>query len=134
MAAGSSTQSMMARQLIARLAGAAPGGDPGQQASPDATGAQLGAQFSQLAGADPNMMLKAAQQLKAMLVAIFQRTAFTMPEAARHAGQANKSIDAMIKSLQDGAAAQMATAPIANSSALPNPGDMGGSPDQGLSL
>lgn len=133
-------QSSLSRQLIARLAQAAGqpggGGQPSDQATPDATGAQLGAQFSQLAGADPNMMLKAAQQVKAMMVAIFGRTAFSMPEAARHAGQANKSIDAMIKSLQEGAAAQMATAPIANSAALPNPSDMGGmgGQDQGMGL
>lgn len=128
---GSPMQASLSRQLIQRLAQASGQGDPGAQASPDAAGAQLGAQFSQLSGADPNMMLKASQQLKAMLVAIIQRTAFTMPEAARHAGQGMKAIDSMIKSLQEGAAAQMATSPIANTAALPGPGDMS-SPDQGF--
>lgn len=132
---GSPAQASLSRQLIARLAAAsgASGGatPPGAAATPDAAGAQLGAQFSQLSGADPNLMLKAAQQIKAMLVATIQRTAFTMPEAARHAGQAMKAIDAMIKALQEGAAAQMATSPIANSAALP---DMSGGADQGMGL
>src|ERR1700680_4063676 len=96
--AGNPVQASMARQLVQRLAQGQGG------AQPDAAGAQLAAQFSQLQGADPQMLLKAAQQLKAMLVAIFARTSFTIPEAARHAGTAQKSIDSMIKALEQGAA------------------------------
>ena len=117
MAAGNPVQGMMARQLVERLAKS--GGQQG--ASPDAAGEQLGAQFSQLQGADPQMLLKAAQQVKSMLVAIDVRTAFAVPEASRHAGQARKSIDAMIKALEQGAATQQTVRPIANQAAMPNP-------------
>lgn len=111
----------MARQLVQRLAQGQGG------ASPDAAGSQLASQFSQLQGADPQMLLKAAQQLKAMLLAIDVRTAFTVPEASRHAGQARKSIDAMIKALEQGAATQQAVRPpIANNAGLPNPQPMPG--------
>lgn len=106
----------MARQLVERLAQNKGG------AEPDAAGQQLSAQFSQLQGADPQMLLKAAQQLKSMLLAIDVRTAFTVPEASRHAGQARKSIDAMIKALEQGAATQATVRPpIANNAAMPNP-------------
>lgn len=134
---GSPVQASLSRQLIQRLAQSQMqgGGQPASASStPDAVGQQLSSQFSQLAGADPNLLLKASQQLKQMLVAIFQRTAFTMPEASRHAGQASKAIDSMIKVLSDGVAAQAAASPIVNSAALPQTGDMGSSPDQGLGI
>lgn len=133
---GSPVQAALSRQLIQRLASSGQGGDPASQSTPDAVGSQLSAQFSQLAGADPNLLLKAAQQIKQMMVAINTRTAFTMPEASRHAGQAMKGIDAMIKSLSEGAAAQAAASPIVNQAALPQSGDMGGgmSQDQGLGI
>ena len=106
----------MARQLVQRLAQQQGG------ASPDAAGQQLGAQFAQLQGADPTMLLKAANDLKSMLLAIDVRTAFSVPEASRHAGQARKSIDAMIKALEQGAATQQTVRPpIANNAGLPNP-------------
>ena len=80
------------------------------------------------------MLLKAAQQVKSMLLAIDVRTAFTVPEASRHAGQARKSIDSMIKALEQGAATQNAVQPpIANNAAMPNPqmSPGGGEPQTG---
>jgi hypothetical protein len=79
------------------------------------------------------MLLKAAQQVKSMLLAIDVRTAFVVPEASRHAGTARKSIDSMIKALEQASATQQsvrppggagagpAAPPIANNAAMPNP-------------
>jgi hypothetical protein len=134
---------MQARSLVERLAQGA-GGGPDQPGAggPDAAGGQLSQQLSELKGADPQLMQKATEQIKAMLLAIQVRTAFQVPEAARHAAQAQKSIDGMLKALQQAtAAANTIQAPIVNQAGvsapslgpvagpqqLPPPGGMGGS-------
>jgi len=109
-------QGSMARQLVQRLAQGRGG------AAPEAADGQLASQFSELQGADPNMLLKSAQQLKKMLVQIYVRTSFSIPEASRHAATAQKALDAMIKALEQGAATQNSVRPpIANNAALSNP-------------
>lgn len=109
--------------MVERLAkqGSAQGG-----ASPDASGQQLSQQLSELKGADPQLLVKAAEQIKAMSLAIQVRTAFQVPEAARHMAQVQKSIDAAIKSLQQAAAtANTVSAPIVNNAGM-NPTQPGG--------
>lgn len=121
-------QSSMARQLVQRLAQGQGG------AAPEAADSQLASQFSELQGADPNLLLKSAKQLKQMLVQIYVRTAFSIPEASRHAASAQKSLDAMIKALEQGAATQASVRPpIANNAAMPNPTQNpgGGEPQSG---
>lgn len=103
-------------QLIKRLAG-------GAGATPDAAGQQLSQQFSELNNADPAMGTNAAKQIKSMLVAMVGKYAFEVPEASRHAAQAMKSIDAMIKALEQGAATQKTVRPnpIQNGAGMPSP-------------
>ena len=125
---------MQARQLVERLAqrGAPQGG-----ASPDAAGQQLSQQLSELKGADPQLLLKAAEQMKAMALAIQVRTAFQVPEAGRHMAQAQKSLDAAIKALQQASAtANTASSPIVNNAGMSPtatgqqvPGGQPGSPE-----
>lgn len=120
-------RSMMARQLIQRMAQGQPGGGANEQSM----GAQLGGQFSQLQGADPQFMLKALNQIKVMIVPLFARAAFAMPEVSRHVSQAQRSIDSAIKAAEQGAATEQSVRPvIVNNAALPNPvqGPGGGEP------
>ena len=109
---------MMARQMVERMA--KQGGAPGQGGgSPDAAGQQLSQQLSELKGADPQMMVKAAEQMKAMATAIYVRTSFQVPGAARHIAQATKSIDAAIKELQQASAtANTVSSPIVNNAGM----------------
>jgi len=117
-------QGVRASQLIEQLAKR--GGPAAGGASPDAAGAQLSQQMAELKGADPQLLTKAGEQVKSMLLAIQFRTAFQVPEAARHAAQAQKSIDAMLKALQQASAtAQTVQSPIVNNAGLnpvQNPG------------
>jgi hypothetical protein len=84
--------------------------------------AQLGGQFSQLQGADPQFMLKALNQIKLMMVPLFGRAAFAVPEVSRHIAQAQKSVDAAIKAAEQGAATEQSVRPvIVNNAAMPNP-------------
>lgn len=109
-------RSMMARQMVERLSqqGASSGG-----ASPDAAGAQLSQQMSELQGADPQLMVKATEQMKAMSLAIMVRTAFQVPEASRHMAQVQKSLDAAIKALQQASAtANTVSQPIVNNAGM----------------
>jgi hypothetical protein len=124
---------MQARSMVEQLAkrGPSQGG-----ASPDASGQQLSQQLSELQGADPSLLTKAAEQMKAMGLAIQVRTAFQVPEAARHMASAQKALDAAIKALQQAAAtANTVSAPIVNQAGMsptgsqPQPG--GGQPSEG---
>lgn len=118
-------RAMMARQLIARMAGGQGG------ANDQSMGAQLGGQFAQLQGADPQFMLKALNQIKMMMVPLYGRAAFAVPEVSRHIAQAQKSVDAAIKAAEQGAATQQSVRPqIVNNAAMPNPvqGPGGGEP------
>lgn len=109
-------RAMMARQLIQRMAQGQGG------ANDQAMGAQLDGQFSQLQGADPQFMLKALNQIKMMMVPLFGRAAFAVPEVSRHIAQAQKSVDAAIKAAEQGAATQQSVRPIiVNNAAMPNP-------------
>lgn len=125
----------MARQLVQALANRGPGAaggmagpDPGDQA-----GQQLSTQFSELQNADPQFMLRALQHIKGMQVSMYPRAAFQIPEAARHIAQAQKSIDAAIKAVEQAAATQNAVRPsIANQASLPpNMASQGGPPGMG---
>lgn len=107
---------MQARHLVEQLAKRGPqqGG-----ASPDASGQQLSQQLSELRGADPQLLVKASEQMKAMALAIQVRSAFQVPEAARHMAQAQKSLDAAIKALQQAAAtANTVSQPIVNQAGM----------------
>lgn len=111
-------RAMQARQMVEQLARR--GSGPGGGVSPDQSGQQLSQQLSELKGADPQLLTKAAEQMKAMATAIYVRTTFQIPEAARHMAQATKSIDAAIKVLQQGAAtANTVSSPIINNAGMP---------------
>ena len=117
-------RAMMARQLIQRMA-------QGGGATDQSMGQQLGGQFAQLQGADPQFMLKALNQIKVMMVPLYGRAAFAVPEVSRHIATAQKSIDAAIKAAEQGAATQQSVRPpIVNNAAMPNPvqGPGGGEP------
>jgi hypothetical protein len=119
-------KSMMAQQMVKRLA------THGQEGSdPSAAGRQLSEQMSQLSGADPKMLSKAMEQVKSMLVAIYTKTAFQVPEAARHAAQAQKSVDAAIKALEQASATEQTVAPIVNQAGMSNQEAQGPQPQQG---
>ena len=108
---------MQAGNMVARLAQM--GGAKQGANSPDAAGQQLSQQLSELKGADPQLLTKAGEQVKAMLLAIQVRTAFQVPEAARHAAQAQKSIDGMLKALQQASAtANTVSSPIVNNAGM----------------
>jgi hypothetical protein len=117
---------MQAAQMVKRLADRGPqqGG-----ASPDASGQQLSQQLSELKGADPQLLAKAAEQMKAMGLAIQVRTAFQVPDAARHFATAQKAIDAGIKALQQASAtANTVSAPIVNNAGMNPAQNPGGEP------
>jgi hypothetical protein len=121
-------RAMQARQMVEQLAKRGPqqGG-----ASPDAAGQQLSQQLSELKGADPTLLTKAAEQMKAMALAIQVRTSFQVPEAARHMAQAQKSLDAAIKALQQAAAtANTVSSPIVNQAGMSPNMPQGGSSQQ----
>lgn len=127
---------MMARQLIAKLAGGgAPQGGPqglppgggglaqGNPEQPDQAGQQIGAQLAELQGADPNSIMKMLQQIKSQLVAIYPRTAFTIPEVASNVANCQKYLDKAIKSCEQAAAtANTVQQPIANQAGQPQRG------------
>lgn len=112
-------QALQARSMVDRLSQLAPqqGG-----ASPDAAGMQLSSQMSQLKGADPNLMTKAGEMIKSMLMAMQFRMAFVTPEAARHAMMAQKSLDSMLEALKKASAVTNTVAPIANNAGMTPPG------------
>jgi hypothetical protein len=107
---------MQARQMVEQLAKRGPqqGGN-----SPDAAGQQLSQQLSELKGADPQLLVKAAEQMKSMSLAIQVRTAFQVPNASRHFAKAIDAINAGIKELQQAAAtANTVSSPIVNQAGL----------------
>ena len=124
-------QGMQARQLVEQMAKR--GGPSEGGASPQASGQQLSQQLSELKGADPTLLVKAAEQMKAMATAIYVRTSFQVPEAARHIAQATKSLDAAIKALQQASAtASTVSSPIVNQAGMsPNQPQPGGQPGAG---
>lgn len=105
--------------------------------APDVSGEQLQNQFSQLQGADPEMATKLLQQIKQMLVSLYLKTSFEVPEASRHIAKAQQEIDQALKAIQQAAATLNAVRPqIANRAALPpgfNPSapEGGGNPETG---
>lgn len=118
-------RALQARSMVEQLAKRGPqqGG-----ASPDAAGQQLSQQLSELKGADPQMLVKAAEQMKAMALAIQVRTAFQVPEAGKHMAKAQQALDAAIKALQQAAAtANTVSSPIINQAGM-NPQGPGQQP------
>jgi hypothetical protein len=82
----------------------------------------LGGQFSELQGADPQLMLNSLNTVKRILAPLFSRAAFAVPEVCRHIGTAVKALDSAIKAAEQGAATQKSVGPgIANNAAMPNP-------------
>jgi len=149
---------MMARQLIGKMAGGAPGAGgppagpggpmpppPGMtgQAGPGAAGPggppstpaglQLSQQLAELQGADPDAMVKALTSTKSLLVTQYTRAVFTIPGVARNLAQAVKYLDNSIQEAEKAAATTAAAGPIANNAAIPNPaGQQGTSPVSGM--
>jgi hypothetical protein len=139
----SAVNPIIARQLVEKLAAAKQGGGmpglggpggPGEQGGPNAPGSPGGdmgqmvaSQSAELNGADPQFMLKTVQQMKGAIVAMYVRASFQVPGAARHLAQAQKSLDAAIKELQQAAATAntVQPPPIANRAAMPNPAEVG---------
>ena len=135
MAAQSPIAGIMARMLASKMAGGGPqppGANPGgapPQGGPTA-GSQISQQLAELQGADPASMLKILQQVKSMLVALYPRSAFTVPGVARNVAQAMKYMDNGIKEAEQAAAtASTVKPPIAN-----NTGITPQTPDQSPSL
>ena len=105
-----------------------PQGDPSSQA-----GQQISSQLSELQNADPQSMLKMLQQIKSVMVALYPRSAFTIPGVARNIAQAQKYIDNAIKEAEQAAAtANTVQQPIANNAGQPQQGP--GPSDGGNSL
>jgi hypothetical protein len=78
------------------------------------------------------MLQKAGEQIKSMLVALYTKTAFQVPEAARHAATAQKSVDQMLKALEQAAATlQTVQSPIVNNAGMSNPAQNAGQGDSG---
>ncbi len=156
MAAGNpALAAMMARQLIGKLAGGAPGGGapqgpggpmppppgmvgqggPGagpQQPGPDSpptvpAGLQLSQQLAELQGADPDAMVKSLTWMKSMGVSLYTRAAFTMPGVTRNLAQVVKYLDNASQEAEKAAATTAAAGPIANNAAIPNPAGQNGS-------
>lgn len=144
MAAGPQLPAIMARQLLSRMGGGAPGGPPGgasappgpggaaamQANPPSSAGQQISQQLAELQGADPGSILKLLNQMKSMTVAIIPRAAFTMPGVARHLSSNLKALDNAIKEAEQASATQQAVKPpIANNTGITPQG-----PDQQSSL
>ncbi len=123
---------MLARQLVSRLAGGQGSGQPGmptggqpgqppQQGDPgEMAGQQISSQLSELNNADPQMIMKMLNQVKSVLVALYPRTAFTLPGVARNVAQCQKYLDNAIKEAEQGAAtAATVQTPIANQAGQP---------------
>lgn len=123
---------MMARNLIAKFAGQNPSPMPQQGApQPSPAGAQISQQLAELQGADPEAMMKALTQVKAILVSLYPRAAFSMPDVARELAQGEKYISNAISKAEKAAATAQAVTPIANNAAIPNPQ---GSGSEGMGL
>lgn len=122
----------MAQMLMQKLAGggAPPQGPPQQGPQPSAAGQQIASQLSELQGADPQSTLKILMQIKSQLVAIYPRTAFTMPGVANNVAATMKSLDRAIEDAKKGAATEQAVSPIANNAGQPQQGPT----DQGNGL
>ncbi len=124
MAAQPQLASIMARQLVQKLAGGggSPQGGPPPAAAMNANpsaGQQISQQLAELQGADPGSTLKILQQMKSMAVAMYPRTAFTIPGVARNIAQAQKYLDNAIKEAEQAAAtASTVQPPIANSTGI----------------
>jgi hypothetical protein len=144
MAAGPQLPAIMARQLLARMGGGGapaqggpppgppgPGGAAAMQANPAGqAGQQISQQLAELQGADPGSMVKILQQMKSMAVALYPRSAFTIPGVARNLAQMMKYLDNAIKEAEQGAATQsVVKPPIANNTGITPSG-----PDQSSSL
>jgi len=124
-------RSMLARQMVERMA--KQGGPQQGGTGPEAAGQQLSSQLAELKGADPQMMTKAVEQMRSMGIALYAKSAFQIPGAARHIAKANEALGAALKELQQaGATANTVSSPIVNNagmSPVQNPG--GGEPSGG---
>ena len=140
-----SLPAMAARQLVQRLAqGQGPQGpSPLGQGAPAITnanparmaGQQVASQLAELQGADPQSTQKMLQQIKSIVVAMYARTAFTMPGVSRNLAQMQKYLDNAIKEAEQGTATAQAVSPIANNASIPSPqqgGGKGGEQQMGL--
>ena len=132
MGAAQAIPAMLAQQMVKRLAGGPASGQPpgGPQGPPGAgmggpgasemAGQQVAAQLGELQGADPDMIMKMLNQVKSVMVALYPRSAFTLPGVARALAQAQKYVDQAIKEAEQGAAtAQAVQNPIANQAGQP---------------
>lgn len=99
-----------------------------QNASPaDQSGQQVAQQLAELKGADPGSTLKMLQQMKSQVVAMYSRTAFSMPGVSRNLAQMQKYLDNGIKECEQAAAtASTVQSPIANNAGINNPLQQGG--------
>jgi hypothetical protein len=88
-------------------------------------GDQVSKQMAELQGADPGAILQSLTQVKSILVALYPRTAFTIPGVARNLAQSQKYLDNAIKEAEQAAATQQTVQPIANNAAISNPSSPG---------
>lgn len=88
-------------------------------------GDQVSRQLAELQGADPGAILKALQQVKSIVVALYPRTAFSLPPVSRNLAQMQKYLDGAIKEAEQASATAGTVGaqggPIANGAAIPNP-------------
>jgi hypothetical protein len=132
---------MLARQVVGKLAGGGGQGAPPMGAMqnaqpPDQAGMQVQQQLAELKGADPDSTLKMLQQMKSQVVAMYSRTAFSIPGVSRNLAQMQKYLDNAIKECEQATAtASAAGGPIANNAGINNPlqqSQQGNSPLPGL--
>ncbi len=109
-----------------------PGGAAAMQANPSSSaGQQISQQLGELQGADPGSMVKILQQMKQMSVALYPRSAFSIPGVARNLAQMMKYLDNAIKEAEQASATASTVKPpaIANNTGITPQG-----PDQSGSL
>jgi hypothetical protein len=92
-------------------------------------GQQVSTQLSQLQGADPQAINGMLKQVKSILVALYPRTAFSIPDVAKNLAKSQQYIDAAIKASEEAASTSQAVTPIANNASIPNPTGGGGPSD-----
>ena len=120
---GNPVTAALARQVVSRLAQNGPSGGAGGPGGPgqsDQAGQQIAQQLAELQGADPGTTMKMLQQIKSVMVAMYPRTAFSIPGVARNIAQAQKYIDNALKECEQAqATAQTVQNPIANGAGQP---------------
>lgn len=132
--ASSPTAGLAIRNIMTQLAKGGQQTAGGQTDAPvpggDTAGQQISAQLSELQNADPNTMLDMLRQVKTMLVALYSRSAFALPEVARGVAASQRGLDQAIRAAEQGAATIEAVSAVGNliSNGAGQPSQQAGNP------